>query len=201
MRLKDYNYSWAGAYFITICCHEKRHLFGRISDGQVHLNNYGCIVREEWLMTHRIRERLVLDTFIVMPNHFHAIMIIKHEPAKLNNPMGEPPFAKQNPGEPPFAPTVGDVMKGFKQAVTMRMRSIGYTGKVWQKGYYDHIIRNIHDYDATVAYIKNNPSRWTVGANGGSPTKNQTQPVSSGGSPENLQGGDITGVYYEADHD
>ena len=60
-------------------------------------------------------------------------------------------------------------MKGFKQAVTRRIKASGYSGKVWQSGYYDHIIRNIHDYDAAEAYIENNPYRWSVGANGALP--------------------------------
>lgn len=155
-RLKGYDYSYQGAYFVTICCHEKRHLFGVIADGEMLLNAYGRIVQEEWEKTALLRENIILDAFVVMPNHFHAVMIINATPECKK---GEPQFVKQE-GEPQFAPTVGDVMKGFKQAVTLQIRAKGYLGKVWQRGYYDHIIRNTHDYDATVEYIHNNPKNW-----------------------------------------
>ncbi len=168
IRLKGYDYSLIGAYFITICCHEKQHLFGRIRGGETHLNSYGRIVQDEWLRTQTMRKNIVLDAYVIMPNHFHGILII-HNDIIGSRLEGEPQFATRQSGEPRFAPTVGDVMKGFKQAVTMRMRAIGFEGKVWQRGYYDHIIRNIHDYETTVEYILSNPSRWTVGANCGSP--------------------------------
>ncbi len=146
MRLKGYDYSWDGAYFITICCHEKRHLFGYVTEGKMILNQYGKIAQAEWQRTKDLRKNVFLDSYVVMPNHFHAILIIKTE---------------DNAHVPQIASTVGDVMKGYKQAVTIGMRSLGYSGKVWQRGYYDHIIRNIYDYDATMAYITNNPQNWS----------------------------------------
>ena len=153
IRLKGYNYALIGAYFITICCHEKQHLFGSVHDGEMHLNSYGMIVREEWLRTQSLRKNIVLDAFVVMPNHFHAIIIIQDD--KIDSGI-----ESSKEGAPQYAPTVGDIMKGFKQAVTMCIRAKGFDGMVWQRGYYDHIIRNVHDYNATVDYIQNNPQNW-----------------------------------------
>lgn len=113
-------------------------------------NSLGLIVKEEWQRTAVLRQNIILDVYVVMPYHFHAILVI-------NNPAGRRP---EMMGKPQFAPTVGDIMQEFKQAVTLRMRALGYPGNVWQRGYYDHIIRNIHDYEAIVECIINNPQNW-----------------------------------------
>jgi REP element-mobilizing transposase RayT len=76
IRLKGYNYTQAGAYFITICVYGRKHLFGSIVNGEVHLNQYGRIARDEWLKTSAIRPNIRLGEFVIMPNHFHAIIII-----------------------------------------------------------------------------------------------------------------------------
>ncbi|MFA7543005.1 MAG: hypothetical protein WCY84_01410, partial [Candidatus Cloacimonadaceae bacterium] len=106
---------------------------------------------DEWIKTRHLRENIILEDFIVMPNHFHGIIIL--EKKKSLNEAGEI-----------IAPaTLGDVVRGFKTAVTVQMRKAGFTGTVWQRGYYDHIIRNQFDSNATVAYIIANPTKWVKG--------------------------------------
>jgi putative transposase len=76
IRLRGYDYSQTGFYFITICCYQRESLFGKIVDGQMQLNPIGQLVTEEWLKSAEIRREVTLDTFVVMPNHFHGIVII-----------------------------------------------------------------------------------------------------------------------------
>ena len=76
IRLTNYDYNTPGAYFITACVHNRRCLFGEIHDGQMHLNAYGRIVHDQWEWLHRQYDYLMMDAFVVMPNHFHAILVI-----------------------------------------------------------------------------------------------------------------------------
>lgn len=152
-----YDYSASGAYFMTICSHEKKHIFGYVEDGAVKLNDFGNAVQNEWLKSAKIRKEITLDTFIIMPNHLHAIVII----ARKN----EQDIGIIQKGDPPVAPTLskrslGGLVAGFKQATTLSIRKMGYTNQVWQRGYYEHIIRNIEDYYACQNYISTNPQRW-----------------------------------------
>ncbi|MCJ7496538.1 MAG: transposase, partial [candidate division Zixibacteria bacterium] len=76
IRLKEYDYSQAGGYFITICTKNNEHIFGNVINGEMRLSRYGSVVRDEWLKTREIRSNVVLDEYIVMPNHFHGIILI-----------------------------------------------------------------------------------------------------------------------------
>lgn len=79
IRLSGYDYRAAGAYFITICAHEKRPVFGTMRNDKIMLNVYGKIVEEEWLRTAELRPNIDLDEWVIMPNHFHAIVVITHQ--------------------------------------------------------------------------------------------------------------------------
>lgn len=76
IRLKGYDYAQAGAYFITLCTHGREYLFGEVVNGVMRLNEWGTIVREEWIKTAVLRPRVVLDAFVVMPNHLHGIIVL-----------------------------------------------------------------------------------------------------------------------------
>jgi len=76
IRLKEYDYSWPGAYFVTTCTHLQECLFGRVIQGEMILNDFGKVVETEWLTTADVRRNIELDEFVVMPNHFHGILII-----------------------------------------------------------------------------------------------------------------------------
>ncbi len=173
IRLPKYDYAAVGAYFITLCSHNKDHIFGQIRDNIMYLNAFGEIVAEEWQRSGEIRKEVALEEFVVMPNHFHGIMIIKNDISistfvdESSDALvtGDPPISFVT-GDPPVAPTtlkprsLGALIAGFKQAVTIRVREAGFAGQVWQRGYYDHIIRNDHDYTASKAYIIDNPLNW-----------------------------------------
>ena len=89
VRLKGYDYAQAGAYFITICTHERACLFGKITDGKMILNDAGKIANDEWLKTPELRKNVELDAFIVMPNHIHVIILINRR-GVLNTPLNDP---------------------------------------------------------------------------------------------------------------
>ncbi len=87
IRLKGYDYSQAGFYFVTICCYQRQCLFGDIVDGVMQLNQYGEIVEKEWLRSPLIRQEIELDEYVVMPNHFHGIVIINPVGANGRSPL------------------------------------------------------------------------------------------------------------------
>ena len=76
IRLRGYDYSQPGVYFVTLCTHNQEHLFGEVVDGEMRLNELGQVVREEWLRSAEIRREIILDAFVIMPNHLHGIVII-----------------------------------------------------------------------------------------------------------------------------
>ncbi|RWX43633.1 REP element-mobilizing transposase RayT [Candidatus Electrothrix aarhusensis] len=178
IRLQGYDYSRAGAYCITLCTHERECLFGEITDGEMHLNNIGRIVADEWLKTPVIRAEIELDEWVVMPNHFHGIMVITDASATNRDDVkkrntGNYRRADNRPvgrftGRPPVAPTgpkpksVGAVMAGFKSSVTGRVNTYRQSpgSEVWQRNYWDHIIRNETELDTLRQYIITNPARW-----------------------------------------
>lgn len=176
IRLQGYDYSQEGLYFITICCQDRVHLFGEIVDGKMILNSYGEIAQKEWQNTSTIRDNVVLHEFVVMPNHFHSIIEIKFQ--KGNNEIGK----FQSPSQ-----TVGAIIRGYKIATIKKIKDyILNTGekindskgelqfaptaptekikelnfKIWQRNYYEHIIRNEPAYERISDYIRNNPKCW-----------------------------------------
>ena len=103
-RLKDYDYSQPGAYFITICTKNKESLFGEIVDGEMVLNRFGIIVNEEWLRTPELRGNVEIDTYTIMPNHFHGIIVINQGRGVLcNTPLRERYVHRHKPSAPLFA--------------------------------------------------------------------------------------------------
>ena len=170
-RLRGYDYSSDGLYFITICTHQREPLFGEIVSEQMILNDAGIIVHNSWLNTANIRPNIMLDEFIVMPNHFHAVFAIGDSPCRgvLHTPVLHTPVL--SPGElsmgvlptgvcdtPLRSPsgTVGAIIRGFKSAVT---KQLGYS-RVWQRNYHDHIIRTQSEYEKITQYVVDNPARW-----------------------------------------
>jgi REP element-mobilizing transposase RayT len=169
IRLKGYDYSNPGAYFITICVKEKQHMFGEVVNGKVHLNGPGEIVKREWLKTFAIRKNLGLDEYVIMPNHFHGIMIIKCRGTVRRAPTGvhyadttlqRAPTAEQF-GKP-VSCSLPTVVRLFKSAVTKHINEIRSFPKsvVWQRNYYEHVIRNEFELNSIKEYIQNNPMKW-----------------------------------------
>ena len=176
IRLQDYNYSQPGEYFITICTYNHECSFGDIVGEEMRLNKFGKIVQEEWLRTAQIRADVELDSFIVMPNHIHGIIVLtepvganchspqeKHDNNSTNNGAYiDTPLLKTKFHSP--SGTIGAIIRGFKSAATKRINELCSTPgiSVWQRGYYEHIIRNDNDLDNVREYIVNNPIKWLL---------------------------------------
>ena len=160
LRLSGYDYSQPGYYFVTICSFQRQCLFGDIIDYSMQLNQYGEIVREQWLQSAVIRTEIELDEFIVMPNHFHAIVIINPVGANGHSPL---PKSSNKPIMPLMKPkSLSSLMVGFKSSVTKQINLIRHTpgAKIWQRNYYEHIVRNKQSLNNIRQYIINNPLSW-----------------------------------------
>jgi putative transposase len=158
IRLPDYDYSQPGAYFITICAYQHACLFGAIVDGEMRLNQYGKIVRNEWEKSALIRAEIKLGEFVIMPNHIHCIVkIIETDDGRRGV---RPDAPAQQPG--PSTKSIGAWVAGFKSAITHCINTMRNSPgmPVWQRNYYEHIIRDEKSYDAIAEYIANNPAQW-----------------------------------------
>jgi putative transposase len=147
IRLKGYDYSTAGAYFITICTLDREQLFGDILDRTMVLNELGNIAQLHWQKLERHHANLILDRSVVMPNHLHGIMILDSsiEDSK----------------------SISEIIGSFK---TFSAREINKIRKlkgipVWQRNYYEHIIRSETELDYVRQYIVNNPINWQIDIN------------------------------------
>ena len=158
IRLKGFNYSRAGAYFVTICTKDRACLLGAVVDGDMRLNEFGEIVREEWLRTEQIRPNVALDTFIVMPNHIHGIIILNGDTRRgtLQRAPTIERFGK------PTSNTIPTIIRLFKSITTKRINERRGTRGVpiWQRNYYEHIIRNDDELNQIREYIMTNPLKW-----------------------------------------
>ena len=127
IRLREFDYAGAGAYFVTICTIQRTCLFGEIVEGEMRLSSLGLLVEEIWRETPLLRPNITLDAFVVMPNHLHGIIVIGDETTQegIGSRLRSP------------AQTLGATLRGFKAAATKRARR-----PLWQCNYYEHIIRD-----------------------------------------------------------
>ena len=166
IRLKGYDYSQPGAYFVTICTRNRECFFGQIINGVMHLNVFGDIATEEWLQSLEIRREIKLDIYVVMPNHIHGIVIITDDnDSDIVGATGRSPLhtgSKQAHG--PTKRSLGSFIAGYKSRVTKRVnilrRSPGTP--IWQRNYYEHIIRHDDELNHLRSYIANNPISWEL---------------------------------------
>lgn len=160
---------------MTICSHEQQCLFGEISGGEMHMNAWGEIVRDEWLRTPTMRPNVELDEYVMMPNHFHGIIVIN---ATNDNCVGadcvRPIHGAEKCGAHVGAPvqpiqglrrksgSLGSIIAGFKSAATKRINEVRKTpgAPVWHRNFYEHVIRNEKDLELIREYIANNPRKW-----------------------------------------
>lgn len=161
IRLKGYDYSNTGVYFITLCTYKRECLFGEIIDGRMQLNQFGEIVAEEWLKSAKIRREIELDNWVVMPNHFHAIVIIdRAQSSEWHSPLLNPKSNKIQ-----MKPrSLSSLMTGFKSSVTRRINQARNNPEypVWQRNYYDPIIRDTESWEKIYNYIDANPENWEI---------------------------------------
>ena len=152
IRLKDYDYSQAGFYFITLCTQNHIHLFGEINDGRMLLNNRGLLIKEEWERTSKIRENVILGEYVIMPNHFHAIVQIEHSMRTKTDSS----LKLKSPSQ-----TIGSIIRGFKGATIKYFKTdLIQEPTIWQRNYWEHIIRTEIEYNKITNYIIENPEHW-----------------------------------------
>jgi putative transposase len=165
IRLKDYDYTQAGAYFVTICTQGKACILGKVVNGEMRVNKYGNIVDKYWHMIPDHFSNTEIDQFVIMPNHIHGIIVL------INKRRGEvtAPLRKH---------TLGQIVAYFKYQT---VKSINQTHKtpgnqVWQRNYYEHVIRNADDLNEIRQYILDNPVKWDMDENNPDRQINEVKP-------------------------
>jgi REP element-mobilizing transposase RayT len=159
IRLRGWDYTSPGAYFVTICTHQHENLF----DNDV----FRDVTENAWraIPTHAHAQHVTLDEWVLMPNHLHGIIVI-NEPVGRGEATGKDvPIASESslPVASPLRPgSIGAIVGNFKSLVTRRINNLRRTtgGRVWQRGYYDRIVRNERELNAIRQYIRDNPARW-----------------------------------------
>jgi putative transposase len=154
IRLKGYDYSRAGKYFVTMCTQDRACLFGEVVNGHMQLNDAGRVVEQCWVEIPHHFPHGELDAFVVMPNHVHGIIVI-------TDAVGAQDFAPLPTAGPPSR-TLGSIIRGFKIGVTKWARMNIVIPVVWQRNYYEHIIRDESTLHRIQEYIVNNPLQWMV---------------------------------------
>ena len=151
-RLRDYDYTQYGAYFVTIATYRMTQLFGAVANGKVYLNDLGRLVNDEWQKTAEIRPNVEVDHFVVMPNHLHGILFLsgRQHTGPLKGKLTLP------------AKALGSIVAQFKSVVTKRSQKLAHPPHppIWKRNYYDHIVRNENDLDRSRRYILATPARW-----------------------------------------
>ncbi len=165
IRLKGYDYSSPGAYFVTICTHQRRLFF---EDPAIRRLAEAC-----WQAIPDHAPAVVLDEWVVMPNHLHAVIVINADPGRgvqLNaptTPNARATEASRDPDDPfstmsPRRNTLSVILRTYKAAVTTACRNAHRPEFAWQRNYYDHIVRNERELNAIRRYIRDNPLRWAL---------------------------------------
>jgi len=183
LRLKGYDYAQAGAYFVTICTHDRACLLGEAVGEGVRLSDAGRMIQAVWDELSNQYPGVETDVFAIMPNHIHGIVVLV-----ASNPcVGVGPCAYPDHGQTPeriaepadvegqpqgVAPTglsLSDMVHRFKTLTTKRYTDgvkerewPAFRGRLWQRNYYDHVIRNERELDKIREYIATNPLRWAL---------------------------------------
>jgi len=179
LRLEHYDYARAGAYFVTVSVQNCLPLFGEVLEGEMRLNDAGEMVHAWWDKLPEKYPNVHTDAFIIMPNHIHGIIIIHNveatprgrpnadgtkRPSELTANHGQPHGAAPTDDEKPI---LGDVVRWFKTMTTnayirgvRQQHWTPFDKRLWQRNYYEHIIRNDNDFEKIRTYINTNPLRW-----------------------------------------
>jgi len=166
-RLHGYDYSQPGAYFATVCACNRQNLFGEVVNDRMELNDAGIFARQCWQEIPQHFPGVALDEFVVMPNHVHGIIMISNEtivgesvgvqhvePLRNNCPRRISNFQHVAPG------SLGAIVRGFKSAVTRWFHANTQIKTVWQRNFYDHVVRDESELNRIRLYVQQNPARW-----------------------------------------
>ncbi len=154
VRLQTYDYASAGAYFVTICVRQGRCVLGRIVDEKMHTSLHGQIARDCWQKIPSHFPTVELDSLVIMPNHVHGILMLRGNASASNQ---AETFGR------PKRRSLSTVIRSYKAVVSKRTNELcGSTGTAWQAGFYEHIIRNDKELEATRRYIEFNPLKWAL---------------------------------------
>lgn len=153
--LQGYDYALPGRYFVTVCTYERNCTLGKVVDGQMRPNGFGDMVREEWFRTAKVRPQVSVDAFVVMPNHVHGMIEIAGATRRVV------PTNRVQPGGP-GRNSLGAIVGQFKSVTSKRINGVrGTPGQpVWQRNYYEHVIRNEAALNKIREYICANPEKW-----------------------------------------
>ena len=158
LRLPGYDYSQPGGYFVTIVTNQRQCLFGDVSEGDMHLSSYGHIVMQCWNDLVRHYPHVRRDEFVVMPNHVHGILVLNDVGA------GFKPAPTTQPSHPYKRHGLPEIVRGFKTFSAKRINRLRSSPgiPVWQRNYYEHVIRSEAELGRVREYIQNNPAQWDL---------------------------------------
>ena len=174
IRLKGYDYSQAGAYFVTMCTQNRKYMFGNVVDGEMVLNDAGRMVQTVWDEIPKYYYGIEIDEFVIMPDHVHGIIVLVRA-APRGRPVNENIMNRETPeqGQPRRVARTGlllslpDIVHRFK-TMTTKLYTDGvkqhgwpaFPGRLWQRNYYERIVRNEIALNRIRRYIINNPMKW-----------------------------------------
>lgn len=188
MRLRGYDYSQPGGYFVTICAQHRKCMFGTIIDGKIQLNEVGKIIVESWNYIPQHFPSVELDEYVIMPNHLHGIIVLgtaerdipyslvgagfprptvqieQPTPSTVEARSPRPSENATNRRGEVTSPSLGKIVAYFKYQSTKHINQhYNMPGtRIWQRNYYDHVIRNDPDLQRLRQYIHNNPIKWIL---------------------------------------
>jgi putative transposase len=162
IRFKEYDYASEGGYFVTICANMHRHFFGKIIQGRMRNSKIGNVIQECWDAIPLHFPFVILDAFVIMPNHIHGILIFNRCQNEERDARSCVSTKKQATSGAfgPQARNLASVIRGFKIGVTKNVHKDFGVCKIWQTRYYERVIRNEFELKQIREYIFNNPTNW-----------------------------------------
>ena len=172
IRLKGYDYSQPGTYFVTLVAQNRERIFGTVEGNQIRLNKIGELVANCWLSIPKYFDIARLDEYVLMPNHFHGIINIDESYGKGEASLGiiTSPIESISGDASPLQPrgtqskSLAAIIQNFKSIITRNVNRIYFEvgKKIWQRNYYERIIRNERELNAIRRYIHDNPLNWAL---------------------------------------
>ncbi len=168
IRLPGCDYAQPGVYFVTLCTYGRECIFGTVEDGAVRLNEWGRVARDEWLRSAALRPGIILDAFVIMPNHLHGIIIFTPESQRAGTAVGAHSCAPLPRTPLPHSPlrrkprSLGSFVASYKATTTRRINRLRDTpgARLWQRNYFERVIRDDDELARGRGYVAANPGRW-----------------------------------------